>query len=326
MVVIGQIVAEIASIPQVWLLNVDPGRDANRTVITFAGEPVPVVEAAFRAIKKAGEVIDMRSQTGEHPRMGATDVCPLVPLRNITMEETVGYADQLAERVGNELQIPVYLYEHSQSKLERSNLSVIRSGGYEGFFKKIKLPQWQPDYGPTEMDARRGATVIGARNFLVAFNINLNTTSVEAANAVAQRIRESGVKVPDGGGSTKRISGSLKFVKAIGWYMAAYGCAQVSMNLTDIDVTPVHAVFEEVKKQAKLLGIEVTGSELIGLIPLKAMLEAGKYYLEKKQERTDVSESTLVDTAINAMGLNQLGSFDPGERIIEYLLSRKLAE
>ncbi|MES1226392.1 MAG: glutamate formimidoyltransferase, partial [Bacteroidota bacterium] len=314
----------------VRLLNVDPGKATNRTVVTFVGEPKAVVEAAFRAIKKAGELIDMSKHKGEHPRMGATDVCPLIPIANISMEETAMYAQQLANRAGEELLIPVYLYEAAQPDKKRSNLSVIRAGEYEGFFKKIKLPEWKPDFGPAEFDAKRGGTVIGARDFLVAYNVNLNTTSVRRANAIAFDVREAGrVKkinnktVLDENGKPVHIPGSLKSVKAIGWFIEEYGIAQISMNLTNINVTPVHIAFDEVCKKADARGIRVTGSELVGLIPLKAMLDAGKYFLLKQKRSTGVSEKELIKIAIKSMGLDELSPFKPEERIIEYMLRNK---
>ncbi|GAA4329935.1 glutamate formimidoyltransferase [Mucilaginibacter gynuensis] len=310
--VINAMANEIAGTTGVKLLNVDPGKDANRTVITFAGEPEGVIEAAFLAIKKAGELIDMRTQKGEHPRMGATDVCPLVPVSGVTMQEVVGYAARLAERVGNELGIPVYLYEESQPNKSRSDLAIIRSGEYEGFFSKIKQPGWQPDFGPLELDVKRGATVIGARNYLVAYNITLDTTSVPVANAIAYAVRQRG---------HKGVPGALKFVKAIGWYMEEYGAAQVSMNLTNISQTPVHTVFEEVKAQAAKHGTSLTGSELIGLVPLNALLQAGSFSRAQQGLQPDAAESELVYTAVKYLKLDALGEFDPQKRVIEYLLN-----
>jgi glutamate formiminotransferase/formiminotetrahydrofolate cyclodeaminase len=329
--IIKQITDEIETVEGVRLLNVDPGKATNRTVVTFVGNPEAVAEAAFRAIKKAGEVIDMTKHSGEHPRMGATDVCPLIPVSNISMEETANWAGQLAKRVGEELQIPVYLYEAAQPNKERSNLSVIRAGEYEGFFKKIKLPGWQPDFGPATFDAKRGATVIGARDFLVAYNVNLNTTSTRRANAIAFDIREAGrkvkVKVKDERGETVEVekvqAGSLKSVKAIGWYIEEYGIAQISINLTNLHITPIHVAFDEVCEKAAARGIRVTGSELVGLIPLKAMLDAGKYFLKKQQRSTGVSEKELIRMAVISMGLNELYPFKPGEKIIEYMLMEK---
>ena len=330
--IINQITAEIEATEGVKLLNVDPGKATNRTVVTFVGTPNAVVEAAFKAIKKAGELIDMRKHKGEHPRMGATDVCPFIPISNISMEETAQYAQQLAQRVGSELNLPVYLYEEAQVDKKRSNLSVIRAGEYEGFFKKIKDPNWKPDFGPNEFDALRGATVIGARDFLVAYNVNLNTTSTRRANAIAFDVREAGrVKregdpitgkiVTDEFGNPVSIPGTLKAVKAIGWYIEEYGIAQISMNLTNINITPVHVAFDEVCKKANERGIRVTGSEIVGLIPLKAMLDAGKYFLEKQQRSTGVSEKELIKIAVKSMGLDELSPFNPNERIIEYLLN-----
>ncbi len=328
--IIKQITDEIESVEGIRLLNVDPGKATNRTVVTFVGDPKAVVQAAFRAIKKAGEVIDMSRHTGEHPRMGATDVCPLIPVANITMEETAEYAQQLARLVGEDLQIPVYLYEHAQKNKLRNNLSVIRAGEYEGFFKKIKLPEWQPDFGPQEFDAKRGATVIGARDFLIAYNVNLNTTSTRRANAIAFDVREAGrtktengKPVLDENGKAINVPGSLKSVKAIGWFIEEYGVAQISMNLTNIGVTPLHIAFDEVCKKADARGIRVTGSELVGLVPLQSMIDAGKYFLEKQQRSTGVSEKELVRIAIKSMGLDELSPFNPEERIIEYLLKDK---
>jgi glutamate formiminotransferase / formiminotetrahydrofolate cyclodeaminase len=322
--IIKQITNEIESVEGVRLLNVDPGKATNRTVVTMVGAPEPVIEAAFRAIKKAGELIDMSKHKGEHPRMGATDVCPLIPIANITMEETAAFAQQLAKRVGEELNIPVYLYEAAQPDTTRNNLSVIRAGEYEGFFKKIKEPQWKPDFGPAEFDAKRGGTVIGARDFLVAYNINLNTTSTRRANAIAFDVREAGrnIEVDD-----KKINqpGTLKSVKAIGWFIEEYGVAQISMNLTNINITPVHVAFDEVCNKATARGIRVTGSELVGLIPLKAMTDAGKYFLQKQQRSIGVSEKELIKIAIKSMGLDELAPFNPQERIIEYMLADKAA-
>ncbi len=328
--VINQITTEIETVDGVRLLNVDPGKATNRTVVTMIGEPEAVIEAAFRAIKKAGELIDMSRHKGEHPRMGATDVCPLIPVANISMEETVKYAQRLAKRVGEELQLPVYLYEAAQPDKKRSNLSHIRAGEYEAFAKKILHPEWKPDYGPAIFDAKRGATVIGARDFLIAYNVNLNTTSTRRANAIAFDVREAGrVKqengkpVKDEHGKTINIPGSLKAVKAIGWFIEEYGVAQISINLTNINVTPVHIAFDEICSKANERGIRVTGSELVGLIPLKAMLDAGKYFLLKQQRSAGVSEKELITIAIKSMGLDELSPFKPEERIIEYMLANK---
>jgi glutamate formiminotransferase/formiminotetrahydrofolate cyclodeaminase len=329
--IIKQITDQIETVEGVKLLNVDPGKATNRTVVTFVGNPQAVIDAAFLAIKKASELIDMSKHKGEHPRMGATDVCPLIPIAGITMEETATWAKKLGERVGNEAGIAVYLYEAAQQNPARSNLSVIRAGEYEGFFKKIKLPEWKPDYGPAEHSIKAGSTVIGARDFLVAYNVNLNTTSTRRANAIAFDVREAGrVKregnpsngkiVNDENGKPVNIPGSLKSVKAIGWFIEEYGIAQISMNLTNISITPVHIAFDEVCKKANERGIRVTGSELVGLIPLKAMLDAGKYFLQKQQRSLGVSEKELIKIAVKSMGLDELAPFNPEERIIEYLL------
>ncbi|MEO6488685.1 MAG: glutamate formimidoyltransferase [Ferruginibacter sp.] len=328
--IINQITAEIESVEGVRLLNVDPGKATNRTVVTMVGEPKAVIQAAFLGIKKAGELIDMSRHKGEHPRMGATDVCPLIPIANISMEETAKYAVQLAEKVGEELRIPVYLYEAAQPDKSRNNLSVIRAGEYEGFSKKISQPEWKPDFGPAVFDIRRGATVIGARDFLVAYNVNLNTTSTRRANAISFDIREAGrVKkvngktINDENGKPVMVPGSLKSVKAIGWFIEEYGIAQISINLTNINITPMHIAFDEACKKANERGIRVTGSELVGLIPLKAMTDAGKYFLKKQQRSTGVSEKELIKIAIRSLGLDELAPFKPEERIIEYMLENK---
>ena len=318
--IIRQITDAIQSVEGIQLLNVDPGKATNRTVVTLVGEPAPVIEAAFRGIMKAAELIDMRKHKGEHPRMGATDVCPLIPVSGITMEETAKWAIKLAERVGKELKLPVYLYEEAQPNPARKNLSIIRAGEYEGFFEKIKLPEWKPDYGPATFSAQSGATVIGARDFLVAYNVNLNTTSVRRANSVAFDIRENGRKVKDSEGHEIVQPGTCKSVKAIGWYIEEYGIAQVSMNLTNINITPVHIAFDECVKSAHRRGMRVTGSELVGLIPLNALLDAGRYFLEKQQRSTGVSEKELIKIAVKSMGLDELTPFNPEERIIEYRL------
>ncbi len=318
--VINQITREMEAVEGVRLLNVDPGKTTNRSVVTIVGHPAAVIEAAFRGIRKAGELIDMSKHKGEHPRMGATDVCPLIPIANISMEETAAYARQLAKRVGEELSLPVYLYEAAQQDKTRSNLSVIRAGEYEGFANKILLPEWKPDFGPSVFDEKRGATVIGARDFLVAYNVNLNTTSTRRANAIAFDVREAGRNVEENGIKVNK-PGSLKSVKAIGWFIEEYGVAQISINLTNINITPVHVAFDEVCKKAEARGIRVTGSELVGLVPLKAMLDAGKYFLEKQHRSTGVSEKELIKIAVKSMGLDELGPFNPRERIIEYLLS-----
>lgn len=327
--IIRQITEAIESVEGVKLLNVDPGKATNRTVVTLVGEPAMVAEAAFRGIKKAAELIDMRRHKGEHPRMGATDVCPFIPVANITMEETAEWSKKLAKRVGEELKIPAYLYEEAQSKKERNNLSVIRAGEYEGFFKKIKLAEWKPDFGPAEFPAKHGATVIGARDFLIAYNVNLNTKSVKRANSIAFDIREAGriktdpktgKKVTDERGVEVRIPGKLKGVKAIGWYIEEYGIAQVSINITKFRETPLHIVFDECVNSAHERGYRVTGSELVGLIPLSAILDAGKYFLTKQRLSAGVSDSELIHIAVKSMGLDELAPFDPQKRIIEYVL------
>ena len=326
--VIRQITDCIEAVAGVRLLNVDPGKATNRTVVTFVGTPDAVVDAAFNAIQLAGGLIDMRRHKGEHPRMGATDVCPFVPVSGITMEETAAHVRRLAEKVGGELRIPVYLYEAAQPNKSRSNLSVIRAGEYEGFAKKILLPDWRPDFGPAEFDARRGATVIGAREFLVALNVNLNTTSTRRANAVAFDVREAGRTRTDAQGNALRDAhgnalvtpGSLKNVKAIGWFIQEYGVAQISMNLTNTAVTPVHVAFDAVAEKAAERGMRATGSELVGVIPLHCLLDAGKYFLEKQQRSVGVPESELVKIAVKSMGLDELAPFNPAERVIEYLL------
>jgi glutamate formiminotransferase/formiminotetrahydrofolate cyclodeaminase len=326
--VLYKIAESIRSVEGVKLLDMDPGKTTNRTVFTFVGEPEPVIEAAFRAIKTASELIDMRKHKGEHPRMGATDVCPLIPIRHITMDETVVYAKKLGERVGKELGIPGYYYEFAATSPQRKNLADIRAGEYEGLEKKIMLPEWKPDFGPQQFNPKSGATVIGARNFLVAYNINLNTTSTRRANSIAFDVREAGrVKTDSNGkpvldenGQPIRIPGTLKSVKAIGWFIEEYGIAQISMNLTDITVTSVHQAFDEVCEKARLRGIRVTGSELVGLIPLQCLLDAGKYFLKKQQRSVGVSEDELVKIAVKSLGLDELRPFDPKKKVIEYLL------
>ncbi len=332
--VIKQITDEIEKSEGVKLLDVDPGAATNRTVVTFVGEPEAVVEAALKAVKKAAEVIDMRHHKGEHPRFGATDVCPLVPVSGITMEETVKYARKLAERIGTELNIPVYCYENAAFTEERRNLANCRSGEYEGLVEKLADPRWKPDFGPAEFNdsvAKSGATAVGARDFLVAFNVNLNTTSTRRANAIAFDVRERGrVKregnpltgkiVKDENGNPVYIPGSLKAVKAIGWYIEEYGIAQISMNLTNISITPVHVAFDEVCKKADARGIRVTGSELVGLIPLEAMLEAGRYFLRKQKRSVGVDRDELLKIAVKSMGLDDLRPFNPKEKIIDFML------
>jgi glutamate formiminotransferase / formiminotetrahydrofolate cyclodeaminase len=331
--VIRRITDRIESVDGATLLHVDRGVATNRTVVTFAGAPESVLEAAFRGIQMATELIDMRSHRGEHPRMGATDVCPLVPLAGITLEETAALARALAERVGRELGIPVFLYEAAQPNPARKALSVIRAGEYEGLPEKLVHPDWRPDFGPGVFLPKSGATVIGARDFLVAFNVNLNTTSTRRANAIAYDVREigrpkregnpiTGKVVTDPNGQPVMIPGSLKAVKAIGWFIREYGIAQVSMNLTDISETPLHMAFEEVCRRAEGRGVRVTGSELVGLVPRSALLEAGRYFLRRQRRSTGVPEGELIRIAVKSLGLDELGPFDPDQRVIEYRLRR----
>ena len=329
--IIDQITAEIDGVEGVKLLDVEPGKATNRTVVTFVGTPDEVIDAAFRAVKKASELIDMSKHKGEHPRMGATDVCPLVPVSNITMEETVKYAHKLAERIGKELNIPVFCYEDAAKQKERKNLANIRSGEYEGLPEKLGNQEWKPDYGPAKFNAKSGATAVGARDFLVAYNINLNTTSTRRANAIAFDVREKGRVKREGNPITGKIvkddkgkpvytPGTLKAVKGIGWFIEEYGVAQISMNLTNISITSIHKAFDEVCKKADARGVRVTGSEIVGLVPLKAMLDAGKYFLGKQQRSLGVSESELIKIAVKSMGLDELKPFNPKEKIIEYML------
>ncbi len=333
MAVIKQITDQIEAVEGVKLLDVDPGKATNRTVVTFVGEPEPVLEAAFRAVKMAATLIDMSRHSGEHPRFGATDVCPLIPVAGIGMDETAELARRLAKRIGTELNYPVYCYENAAFSDKRKNLASVRSGEYEGLAEKLSQAAWKPDFGPARFVERTGATAVGARDFLVAYNINLNTTSTRRANAIAFDVRERGrVKregdpltgpiLKDEHGKPVMIPGSLKSVKAIGWFIEEYGVAQISMNLTNIAITPVHVAFDEVCKRAQAHGLRVSGSELVGLIPLKAMLEAGRYFLRKQQRSTGVSDRELIKIAVKSMGLDELGPFDPEEKIIEYKLAR----
>jgi len=320
----------VETVEGVKLLDVDPGKATNRTVITFVGEPEKVIEAAFLVIKKAAELIDMSKQTGAHPRFGATDVCPLVPISGITMEETVEYAHKLAKRVGEELHIPIYCYENAAQEEKRKNLATCRSGEYEGLKEKLNNPDWKPDFGPAEYTDRvktTGVTAISARDFLIAYNINLNSTSTRRANAVAFDIREAGrfklengKKVLAANGEGIRIPGKLKAVKGIGWFIEEYGVAQISYNLTNISITSMHVAFDETDKAATARGLRVTGSELIGLIPLQAMLDCADYYLIKQQRSLGCSESEKIKIAVKSLGLDELKPFNPQEKIIEYML------
>ena len=329
--IIKQITNEIEAVDGVKLLDVDPGAATNRTVVTFVGEPAAVIEAAYRAIVKAGELIDMSKQTGEHARMGATDVCPLVPVANISMEETAEWSIKLAKRVGETTDIPVYLYGAAQPDTNRKVLSIIRGGEYEGFFEKIKKPEWKPDFGPAVYNARKGATTIGARDFLIAYNINLNTKSTRIANRIAFDVRETGrVKregnpytgkiVTDANGESVREPGACKAVQAVGWFIDEYDVAQVSANLTNFNITPIHTFFDEVQKSSIDRGVRITGSELVGLIPLQAMLDAGKHYLQKQGRSLGVSDAELIHIAVKSLGLDELAPFDPNKKIIEYSL------
>ena len=326
--IIRQIADAIRSVEGVSLLDVDPGASTNRTVATFVGDPGAAVEAAFLAIKKAAQLIDMRKHKGAHPRMGATDVCPFIPVSNVTWEEAIDCSNLLGKRVGEELKIPVYLYEKAAKHKSRSNLSIIRSGEYEAFFEKIKQTEWKPDFGPAVLNEKSGATVIGVRDFLVAYNVNLNTKSVRRATSVAFDVREQGrVKTEDGTPSGKpaldsngepvRVPGMLKHVKAIGWFVQEYGIAQVSMNLTNIEETPLHVAFDACVEAAAKRGLRVTGSEIVGMVPKKCLVDAGHYFLRKQRWSEGASEEELIDIAIRSMGLSELKPFEPKEKVIE---------
>lgn len=332
MTVIKQITDVIEEVDGVRLLDVDPGKATNRTVVTFVGEPEAVCEAAFLSVKKASEVIDMSRHHGEHPRFGATDVLPLIPIAGITMDETVAYARQLGRRIGETLQIPVYAYEHAAFDERRRNLAYCRAGEYEGLKDKLATPEGKPDFGPAVFLPRTGAMAVGARHFLIAYNVNLNTTSTRRANAVAFDVREKGRPIREGNPYTgkKKIDaagreiwqpGLLKAVKGIGWYIEEYGIAQVSMNLTDLAATPLHVAFETVCERAQARGLRVTGSELVGLVPLQAMLDAGRYFLTKQQRSTGIPDEEIIKIAVRTMGLNELSPFDPKKKIIEYVMA-----
>ncbi len=331
--VIRKITDEIEKVEGVTLLDVDPGKATNRTVVTFVGHPDAVIEGAFQAIKKAMEVIDMSKHSGEHPRMGATDVCPMIPISGVSMEEAVEYANILGKRVGEELGLPIFMYESAAKEEKRKNLASIRAGEYEGMEKKILDPAWKPDYGPAKFLPASGATVIGARDFLIAYNVNLNTKSTRRANSVAFDVRENGRvkregnpitgKIVEENGVPVRVPGACKSVKAIGWFIEEYDLAQISMNLTDINVTPLHIAFEECRKSANNRGLRVTGSELVGLMPLKVITDAGKFFLEKQGRSTGVSEEEIIHIAVKSLGLDELGPFDPRKKIIEYVMKDK---
>lgn len=330
--VIRAITDRIEAVEGVKLLDVDPGRATNRTVVTFVGEPEAVIEGALAAGRAAAERIDMRRHHGEHPRFGAMDVCPLVPVSGVTMEEAAEYARELGRRLGAEVGLTVYLYERAASTPERRNLATVRAGEYEGLKDKLADPRWKPDFGPAEFNARSGATAVGARDFLIAYNVNLNTTSTRRANAIAFDVRERGRQqregdpltgpiVRDASGKEVWIPGSLKAVKAIGWFIEEYGIAQISMNLTDVRTTPLHVAFDECCEKARERGLRVTGSEIVGLVPLSAMLDAGRYFLRKQERSLGVSDRELVKIAVKSMGLDDLALFDPAKKIIEYVIA-----
>ncbi len=330
--IIKQITDVIETVDGVKLIDVDPGKATNRTVVTFVGTPDKVCEAAFLAAKRACEVIDMSKHSGAHPRFGAMDVCPLIPIANITMDETVELARKLAKRIGEELKYPVYCYENAAFKDERKNLANNRAGEYEGLSQKLAKPEWKPDFGPAVFVPKTGASAVGARNFLIAYNVNLNTTSTRRANAVAYDIREKGRPVREGNPITGKIKlnengkeiwkpGTLKTVKAIGWFIQEYGVAQISMNLTDIKTVPMHIAFDEACKKAQERGLRVTGSELVGLAPLQALIDAGKYFLKKQNRSCGISDAEIIKIAVKSLGLDELAPFDPNKKIIEYLIS-----
>ncbi|MCW3807544.1 glutamate formimidoyltransferase [Plebeiibacterium marinum] len=335
--VINQITEEIKKVEGVSLIDVDPGKATNRTVVTMVGTPDEVLEAAFQAVKKAKELIDMRHHKGAHPRFGATDVCPLIPVSNITMEEVVVYAHKLAERIGRELGIPIYCYESAAKQPQRKNLAECRKGEYEALPDRIVSEQWKPDYGPGEWTKdvqKSGVTAVGARNFLIAYNVNLNTTSTRRANTVAFDIRERGRVKREGGSLTGKIvkdekgepvnePGLLKSVKGIGWFIEEYGIAQISLNLTDISVTSMHKAFDVACERATVHGLRVTGSELVGVVPLQAMLDAGKYFLRKQNRSTGISDKEIIKIAVKSLGLDELYPFDPDKKIIEYILEKE---
>ncbi|HID32475.1 MAG TPA: glutamate formimidoyltransferase, partial [bacterium (Candidatus Stahlbacteria)] len=329
--IIESICDAIRKVKGVYLLDFDPGEATNRTVVTFVGEPEPVLEAAFQAIKKASELIDMSKHKGAHARMGATDVCPFVPVSGVTVDDCVELSHRLGKRVGEELGIPVYLYEYAATRPERKNLATIRKGEYEGLPEKLKDPEWKPDYGPAEFNARSGATVIGCREFLIAYNINLNTKDRKLAHEIALNIREAGRAkrdkdgkiIRDEQGKAIKIPGIFKAVKAVGWYIEEYGLAQVSINFTNYKISPPHLVFDECCRQAEKLGLRVTGSELVGLIPLEAILMAGRYYLRKQGKSPGVPEEELIEIAVRSLGLDQLYPFEPEKKIIEYTVAEK---
>ena len=326
--VIDQIVSQITSIKGIKLLDVDPGKDTNRTVVTFAGHPEDVIQAAFLAISKASQLIDMSHHHGAHARMGATDVCPLIPISGVTVDECIEYSNKLAKKVGEKLNIPVFMYEKSATSKNRQNLAIIRQGEYEGMSDKLKLKEWKPDYGPSELNIKSGVTAIGVREFLIAYNINLNTSDKKIASEIALDIREAGRAkrdkdgkiIRDNKGVMIKVPGTLKHVKAVGWFLEEYNIAQVSMNLIDYKSTPVHKVFEEVRNQAQKRGLRVTGSELVGLIPLDSLIEAGRFYLKKQNKSQGVSEKQLIHIAVKSMGLDEMYDFNSNEKVVDYMI------
>jgi glutamate formiminotransferase/formiminotetrahydrofolate cyclodeaminase len=335
--IIRQIAAEIETVEGVRLLGVEPGEATNRTVVTFVGAPEPVLEAAFRAVRKGSELIDMRKHHGAHPRFGACDVLPLVPVANISMEETAALARKLAKRLGDELGLTIYCYESAATSPQRRNLADVRSGEYEGLPDKLRDAAWKPDFGPAKFNAKSGATAVGARDFLIAYNVNLNTTSTRRANAIAYDVREKGrIKTKDGTPSGEPVRdakgevvwepGTLQAVKAIGWYIEEYGVAQISINLTNLSVTPIHMAFDEVCSKAQARGVRVTGSEIVGLVPLRALLDAGRHFLKKQQRSTGVCDRELLKIAIKSLGLNDVSPFKPEEKIIEYAIAERTAK
>lgn len=331
MAVLDAIAAEIKSVKGVTLLDLDPGADTNRTVFTMVGEPFAVIDAAFLAIKKASELIDMSKHTGAHPRMGATDVCPFIPVSEVTMEEAVEYAKILAKRVGEELQIPIYLYEYAAIIDSRKNLADVRKGEYEALAEKLKKPEWKPDFGPAKFNSKAGATAISAREFLIAYNINLNSKDKKKASDIAKRIREKGYGkrddkgklIKDDNGKTIFEPGFFTHCKAVGWYIEEYQRAQISINLTNYKITPPHIVLEKVRELAAEIGLVVTGSELVGLIPKEALLNAGKFYLNRMNDNTGVPEKDIIETAIQSMGLAELAPFDTNKKVIEYSIAKQ---
>ena len=329
--IINEIANQVKQVSNVYLLDVDPGFDTNRTVITFVGEPEPVLEAAFLLIKKASELIDMRNHKGEHSRMGSTDVCPLIPVKNVSMQECVDLSKKLAKKVSKDLSIPVFLYENSASNIERVNLANIRKGEYEGMFEKIKQDNWKPDFGKSENNAKNGAIAIGAREFLIAYNINLNTFDKKIATDIALDIREAGRAKRDKNGNIIRDKfgkmlkkpGSLKYCKAVGWYIDEYNQAQVSINLTNYKKTSIFKTFDEVRKEARKRGARVTGSEIVGLMPLDSLLDCGRHYLKKQKRSTGIPEKDILNIAIQSLGLSDISTFDINEKIIEYRIDEQ---